>query len=480
MTSTDTSAPSFDPSFAEPRGWSLRRLMAPIAVGLALLSAFLTFAVLTGLTPIQATHNVVVIFYLINAATILLLVLIILREVWQLVQARRRGRAAARLHVQIVSLFSAIAVLPAVLVSIVAYVTLDRGLDRLFSGPTREAIENSRNIATAYMNEHGDLIVGDIIGMANDIARARPLYEQDRGSFHELLAASAASRNLRGAMLIDKDGNVLMLVDKDGNVKDSTENSVEVSVDEDGKVAMSADKDGHVEDSAKRSIQQHDFTVPPPEILSNSALVNETLPYTVIIPEGNYVASVIRLRYFEDTFLHVARPLDPRLVAQVDQTMAGANDYVERESRRLGIQVAFALMFTVIALTVLMSSVLIGLNFANWLVAPIRRLMGAANMVSAGDLHAQVPVLKSEGDLANLGETFNKMTQELRSQRNELVSASEVIDSRRRFIEAVLSSASAGIVGVDGSGSIGILNRSAEKLLGHSESETLGDRKSVV
>src|SRR5207237_8940459 len=88
-------------------------------------------------------------------------------------------------------------------------------------------------------------------------------------------------------------------------------------------------------------------------------------------------------------------------------------------------------------------------------------------------VQVQVPVMKSEGDLANLGETFNKMTQELRSQRDELVNASEVIDSRRRFIEAVLSSASAGIVGVDGSGSIGILNRSAEKLLGHSESETL-------
>jgi two-component system nitrogen regulation sensor histidine kinase NtrY len=48
-----------------------------------------------------------------------------------------------------------------------------------------------------------------------------------------------------------------------------------------------------------------------------------------------------------------------------------------------------------------------------------------------------------------------------------------LIDSRRRFIEAVLSSASAGIIGVDASGSIGILNRSAEKLIGHAESETL-------
>ena len=131
-------------------------------------------------------------------------------------------------------------------------------------------------------------------------------------------------------------------------------------------------------------------------------------------------------------------------------------------------------MFTVIALTVLMASVLIGLNFANRLVAPIRRLMSAANIVSTGDLHVQVPVHKSEGDLAQLGETFNKMTQELRTQRDDLVRASELIDSRRRFIEAVLSSASAGIIGVDAYGSIGILNRSAEKLIGHAESEALG------
>jgi two-component system nitrogen regulation sensor histidine kinase NtrY len=55
-----------------------------------------------------------------------------------------------------------------------------------------------------------------------------------------------------------------------------------------------------------------------------------------------------------------------------------------------------------------------------------------------------------------------------------------LIDSRRRFIEAVLSSASAGIIGVDASGSVGILNRSAEKLIGHAESETLGHPLSDV
>src|SRR6266700_581276 len=209
MTSANTTAASFDSSVAEPKGSPLRKWLAPFAVGLALLSAFLTFVVLTGLTPIEPTAEVVRSFLLINAATILLLVGIIVREVWLMVQARRRGRAAARLHVQIVSLFSVIAVLPAVMVAIVANVTIDRGLDRLFSGPTREVIQNSLIIANAYLQEHAQLIRGDILGMSNDLSHARPLFDQDRGSFQQLLTASAQARDLPGAMLIDKDRNVL-------------------------------------------------------------------------------------------------------------------------------------------------------------------------------------------------------------------------------------------------------------------------------
>src|SRR4029079_14188107 len=378
MTTAETSATSFDATLAESKGGILRKWVAPFAVGIALLSAFLTFVVLRGLTPIDPSPHGCYSFLLINAATILLLVAIIIREVWLVVQARRRGRAAARLHVQIVSLFSVIAVLPAVLVAIVANVTIDRGLDRLFSGLTRQVIQNSLIIARAYTNEHAQLIRGDVLGMANDVSRAQPLFYPEngwaRGTFRHLLSASAVSRNLPSALLIDKDRNVL--------------------------------------ESAQTGVQLA-FALPPPEILSN---VNETEPEISVIPEQNYVAAVIRLRAFSDVFLYVARPLDPGVVAQLTQTEASAAEYAALESRRLGIQVAFALMFAVIALTILMASVLIGLNFANWLVAPIRNLMSAANIVSTGDLHVQVPVHKSEGDLAQLGQTFNKMTQELRTQ----------------------------------------------------------------
>jgi two-component system nitrogen regulation sensor histidine kinase NtrY len=66
------------------------------------------------------------------------------------------------------------------------------------------------------------------------------------------------------------------------------------------------------------------------------------------------------------------------------------------------------------------------------------------------------------------------MTQELRTQHEDIVRARDLMDSRRRFTEAVLAGASAGVIGVNGDGRISILNRSAERLTGHTESEVLG------
>ena len=98
--------------------------------------------------------------------------------------------------------------------------------------------------------------------------------------------------------------------------------------------------------------------------------------------------------------------------------------------------------------------------------------MGAAQRVSEGDLDVQVPVKRGEGDLRVLSNTFNHMTAQLRSQHQDLLSTNEQLTERRRFIEAVLSGVSAGVIGLDTSGRVTLVNPTAERLLARSE-ETL-------
>src|SRR5579862_1823523 len=408
------------------------RVTGAIAVGMALLSATATFLVLAGLTPISPVHEVVVTLLCVNAATGLLLLAIIGREIWVVVQARRRGRAGSRLHVQIVGLFVVIAAVPTILVAVVASTTLDRALDRFFSTRMRAMIEQSVIVADAYVNEHAQSLRAEDLAMAFDVGRAKPLFDQDRERFRQFLTSQAAGRSLSAAIIIKPDGSTV--------------------------------------ERANVTMEQK-IVLPSPELLRQ---VTDTDPQVALIPEGDHVAAVVKLHDYDDMYLYVARLLDPRVVQQLRNTQESVSDFANLEARRLGIQVAFALMFAVIALIVLLSSAWIGLDFANRLVAPIRRLIGAANVVSTGNLQVQVPIHRSEGDLARLGETFNKMTHELRTQHEDIVRARDLIDSRRRFTEAVLSGASAGVLGVTAEGRLTILNRSAERLIGRTETEALG------
>jgi two-component system nitrogen regulation sensor histidine kinase NtrY len=419
------------PHFPRPRR-SLTAWFAPVAVVFALLLALATFLVLTGLTPLAPTHEVVSTLLLGNAAMVLVLAAVVAWEVWGLIRARRRGRAAARLHVRFVLLFGVIAVVPAILVAVIASITLDRGLDRWFSERTRAIIGDAAVIAESYLREHAFGIRAEVVGMGDVVARMNSLFQQDRDRFRQLLTAQAQLRGLPAAMLIGPDRNII----------------------------------------ERAQIQFPREFIVPPNLNPREATVERPVVY--VPTEGDYVAAVIPLNGYDNTYLFVARPINPQVVQYLRTTQASIIEYASLEQRRLGVQIAFALMYAVIAMILLLSAVWLGINFANRFVAPIRRLITAANLVASGNLFVEVPVRRSEGDLANLGESFNAMTQELRSQRDDLVRASEQIDQRRRFTEAVLSGVEAGIVGLDAEGRITILNRFAERLLGRSADELIG------
>ncbi|HLH91405.1 MAG TPA: PAS domain-containing protein, partial [Xanthobacteraceae bacterium] len=441
MTALQDAAPPSDAVAAPPPGAMAgpqpggRRMMSVVGrvvVCLALLSALTTFLVLVGFTPIDPNHYVVITLLGVNAVAVLLLVGIILRELWPIMQARRRGRAGARLHTWIVGLFSVIAAVPAILVAIVASITLDRGLDQFLS--MRDLISNTLVIAKIYVGEQLSVFRGDTIAMAIQLTAAKPLFDQDKDRFRQYFTAQSSLRGMPIAMLIRADRSMVL-------------------------------KASYVSEA------QTKLLIPPTAALDK---VSDTEPHVEAVPQSNLLVSLIKVRGYDDVYLYTVRPLDPRVVKLGVEAGAALARYDALQARRVGVQIAFALMYAVIALTLLLSAVWIGLNFANLLVAPIRRLIGAANIVSTGNLYVQVPVRASEGDLAQLGETFNKMTQELRTQRDDLVRARDLIDSRRRFTEAVLAGASAGVIGVDAEGKISIVNRSAERLIGTSTEEAIG------
>ena len=409
-------------------------MFGPVAVIAALLSALVTFMVLTGRSDIEPTEQMSFIAVAVNAAFVGLLLLIIAWEIRGFVKSRWRAQAGSQLHGRLVALFSIVAVAPAALLAVFMLVTIDKGFDSFFSTRVREIVDNSLVVARAYLNEHARSIRGEILAMANDVNRARPLFDRDRKRFSEFFTAQATIRGLPEAQLIKPDD---MTVVERANIQIG-----------------------------------RDFPRPPaPD--AQSAPTDE--PILLAPGKQNAIGAILKLSGYDDLVLFVARPVDPRANSYMRLVEQGSEEYNALTSRRPRIQATFALLYVLLSLSLLLAAIWIGLAFANRLVAPIRRLITAADQVSQGDLSAQVPLgKKTDGDLGALGETFNKMTAELRTQRNKLVEAADQMDSRRRFTEAMLAGVSAGVIGIDYSGRVTLMNRSAERLIGEPEETLLG------
>ena len=389
-----------------------------------LLTGTTTFLILFGLTPLEPNSRIVQVALAVNTLLAGVLVLLIGLEIWRLLASRKRGRAAARLHIRIVGLFALVAAIPAVIVAVVAAITLDLGLDRWFEQRTKAIIQGSVGVAEAYVDESSRTHINATISMATELDRARQLYSLDRSGFENVMRLHTRGRGMLAAYLLRDDGSVIIEVKA----------NEEVQVPPVPKESLDAAKSGDV----------------------------------IFIPRGrtSLVGAVMKLRVIPDAFLYTVRPLRDDVLQALRQMEQNTSEYDDLQANRLPVQLTFAVLYFGIALMILLAAIWMGMSVADRFVRPIRRLIFAADEVSDGNLDVRVETKHTEGDFKNLSDTFNVMTHQLRMQRSELLSAKDDIDRRARFTEAVLSGVTAAVIGVDSSGEVQIANRAAINMFG--------------
>ena len=400
------------------------------AFGVALLvlaSGSLTYGIVTGGVAYTPTSSVMLGLLLVNLTLVLSLGALIAWRLTRLWSERKSGSAGARLHVRLVTMFSAIAVIPAVFVAVFAVLTLNLGIEQWFAPRVKGAIENSIAVAERYVKEHENSITTDALSIANGIEQDPRLFDINRHVKTDFLFAQledmARDRGLQAAYIFDSHGTML------GSTKEQG---------------------------------APDTKPPSPSDFKQASGGN------IVIDANSHIGVVralIRMQALNDADLLVLRKVDPTVFAYYQRTTAASAQYKLMEQNRAGMEIIFAELYGMVSMLMLLAAIWMGLWAANRLVRPISQLIGAAERVSAGDLRAQVTVERDDDEVGVLGHAFNRMTSQLRAQRSELMEASHQIDMRRRFTEAVLAGVSAGVVGLDNEGKVTLLNRAAERLL---------------
>jgi two-component system, NtrC family, nitrogen regulation sensor histidine kinase NtrY len=426
------------------------RAMFWIGLVCAVLSVFCglaTYLILTGLTPIKPprTNDILTFILELNLPPITVLIGVIALRAGDLWRARRHQAAGSELHVRIVSVFGVITVLPAISLAVFASVAFDRAFD-FWNLRTITIVDNARDVATVYLDDHLTITVNETKGLAREIESLSVPLTKDRTIFGQKFSTEAALRNVPQAYLIDHTGKVLLSAQSDRP-----------------DAYRLPPRQAFVIANARR-----DSVVP---IEPQDSGGRDGVPLTF-----SGAAGLKKLRNFDDVYLYVERPVNPAVVRHLIKTITTSAEYEAIKEIRNQLQLATGVMYLALALTLLLGAIWLGMWFASRLVTPIQQIIAAALEVSHGNLDVCVEVDPKPGDLAQLGSSFNKMTSELRSQRSELVETNAALDERRGFIEAVLSGVTAGVIGVDANGVITLANRSAVEMLCAQESALIGAR----
>lgn len=371
---------------------------------------------------------------LISAALAALLVLRIVR----IAGARSTPETGARLHLRFVSLFSAAAVAPAVLVALFLGATMSRGVEAWFSDRVETVVENGATVGRNYIEAAQENLRGEVLAMATDLNRAEPGLRTQSSAYAAYLAAQTRQRFFASAHVIDGTGAILAAAQAEGALSYSPPSQADLGEASSGVLTM--------------------------RLFENDGLIR----------------ALYRLDAYGDAYLYVARFVEPEILTSLRSFERAVLSYREAEDSRARLQILFALAYLATAVLVLLGAVWLGLSNATRVAEPIGRLAEAARRVAAGDLSARVALGRERDEVDALSRAFNRMTAQLESQRSDLVNARQDAEDRSRFTQTVLSNVSAGVVGLDPAGRVTAANTSAAALLGVRAGDLEGRRLADV
>jgi two-component system nitrogen regulation sensor histidine kinase NtrY len=400
----------------------LRRTLTIGLLVAALASGIATYAATTGAIPIPPETQ-----FLLRRLDVLLLALLAGIVVWQLVElwlARRRGLVGARLRVRLVLWFSLVALAPAVIISAFSFLFFVFGLDSWFSQRVRTAVNESLFIATAYLREHQEGVVIGTGTLVLSLKQRGPIDLENVEYYERLMTAQGRAFRLDTAAIVDGHGKVVA--------------------------------QGKLGNDAAATLR-----IPPEKF----EIAQGGEPVVIYSPSDDRIRGLALLDRQENMYVYAERVLDPRVIAHGFDVAAAAQEYEQIQGQRGTVLTTFSLIFVIVALLLLFAAIWAAMMLATRLAEPISTLVTAAGRIGAGDLGTRVPEDDQSDESGVLGRAFNRMTQQIESQRNELVDANLQLEERRRFMEVVLAGVSAGVIGLDEEGRINLPNRSASDLL---------------
>ena len=439
-------------SAAEVRTHYRRNLLIAVG-GLALLAlAWWGFKVWIHSPQVPLASNLAVFaLFNLNLIVFLLLVLLLFRNLVKLAFERRQKVLGARFKAKLVVAFLSLALTPAILIFIIASNFINTSIEGWFKPQVERPLDQALDVAQTYYQGQEAMALRHARYMADVLAREGFMAPAQRAVLGTYLNGQQERLGLAAITVFNRAGLPVI------HAKDPALASVPT---------RSVNKE-----QLRRGLSGQEVTT-----------VHE-------LDDGDMIQAIVPIKSSDRApvgALVVGTYVPQRLETRLRGISQSFQEYKQLRLLKQPLKGIYILLFLLMTLVIVFSATWFGLYLARGITEPVQMLAEGTRAVAAGNLNYKVQV-RADDELGVLVDSFNRMTSDLALSQTrlehtyrDLQAKHEEVEQRRRYTETVLDAVATGVLSLDAAGRITTVNGAAERMLGVSATDALGQPSTAV
>ncbi|MGH9848770.1 MAG: ATP-binding protein, partial [Blastocatellia bacterium] len=357
------------------------------------------------------------------------LLMVLVRNIIKLRRERRQLKLGAKFKTRLVTFFISLSLLPVIFLFIATSSLINRSVEKWFSEPATQMVMNARGIEKEYVEGEEKDLERVAVTLARLIARTAP------DQMAQTLEVESRNQQLSLARLYDDRGQI---------IAEQVSHSLE---------SFGEEFQARWRDAAAHSGRGKTFTV------SDEGRKMILLVAAAPVP-GEAGGRIV-----------ISQQVSPDFAERINKINELQGEYDALKGRQKLLKNTALLTLALITLLVLFIAFWLALYVARTIADPVQQLAQATEHIKSGDLSYRANVT-GDDELAALALSFNEMTAELAENRRRLEqSAADLqmtnaaLEERRRYIETVMQSLSAGVISLDENSHVTMINEAARQML---------------
>ncbi len=400
--------------------------------------------------------NSVLIFALININAILLLLILFLigRNIIKLVFERKSKAMGAKLKTKLVVSFMALSLVPTLVLFFATLQFFSTSIEYWFNIQLDKALQESLHVGRLYYQTSTQEAVALGQELSRTIAKRRLLAPERRKRLAAFLEAKRKEYRLSSIKAMTADLDI-----------------VAVSTEPDDALAQ--------------------FTSPSRDLITDALAKGKPQAEITASALGDWLSAVVPVMGPKKDSppqgaLIIAKLTPEGLLEKLGAISRGLEGYQQLKMIKGPIKVSHYITLSIVTMLIMFAATWFGFRLARSITEPLQELAEGTQRVAAGDYDFTIEPRPGD-EIAVVIDSFNQMTQDLKSSKEELertnlelIATNREIEERRSYMESVLANIAGGVFSVDGEGRVTTINKSAARLLGRRAEQAVGKHYSEL